>query len=153
MKQMISEDTYKAIVRTSAAYDLVVTAPFMTPWTLTATLDLFHRLHSSLGLAGAVPSFETTHLLFAGLMGSVVVVWSLARLRLNLVVLGRYDAAARLFFAGWQIYAVANGATPLLLVFTIFEIGFGIAQALPVLAAVVEKSDGFSGSPRSRGSL
>ncbi len=74
-------------------------------------------------------------MLFAGLMGSVVVVWSLARLRLNLAELGRYDAVARLLFAAWQIYAVANGATPLLLVFTVFEAGFGIAQALPVLAA------------------
>lgn len=128
---MISNATYRAIVRTSATYDLVVTAPFMTPWTLAFTIDLFHQLHINLGLPGTFPVFEISHLLFAGLMGSVVVVWSLARLRLDLAVLGRYDALARLLFALWQVYAVANGATPLLLIFTAFEVGFGLAQALP----------------------
>jgi hypothetical protein len=74
-------------------------------------------------------------LLFAGSMGSVVVVRSQALLRLNLTELGRYDALARVLFAGWQIYAFANGATPLLLIFTNLEIGFGIAQAPPFRAA------------------
>jgi hypothetical protein len=128
---MLSQDAYKKIVRLSATYDLIVTAPFMTPWTLVLMLGLFDQLHLWFGLPGQIPAFETTHLLFAGLMGSVVVVWSLARLRLNLAVLGRYDALARFCFASWQIFAVANGATPLLLAFTAFEIGFGVAQALP----------------------
>jgi len=128
---MLSEAAYKRVVRISAAYDLIVTAPFMTPWSLVLVLGLFDQLHLWLGLPGQIPAFETTHLLFAGLMGSVVVVWSLARLRLNLAILGRYDALARLCFAAWQIFAVANGATPLLLAFTAFEIGFGVAQVLP----------------------
>jgi len=129
---MLSAATYRTIVRTSAAYDLVVTAPFMTPWTLSFTIDLLHHLHTQFGLPGAFPAFEVSHLLFAGLMGSVVVVWSLTRLRLDLAVLGRYDALARMLFALWQIYAVANGVTPLLLIFTVFEVGFGLAQALPL---------------------
>lgn len=128
---MLAEPTYKTIVRTSAMYDLVVTAPFMTPWSLELTLDLFRQLHTAIGLPGTIPDFEPVHLLFAGLMGSVVVVWSIARLRLDLAILGRYDALARVLFALWQIYAVANGASPLLLVFTLFEIIFGVAQALP----------------------
>jgi hypothetical protein len=81
-----------------------------------------------------VPVFEPTHLLAGNLMGSVVVVWSLARLHLGLPILGRYDAVARALFATWQIYAVATGASPLLLVLTVFEVGFGIAQALPLVA-------------------
>lgn len=128
---MLAEPTYKTIVRTSAMYDLVVTAPFMTPWSLELTLDLFRQLHTAIGLPGTIPDFEPVHLLFAGLMGSVVVVWSIARLRLNLAVLGRYDALARMLFALWQVYAVASGASPLLLVFTLFEIVFGVAQTLP----------------------
>ena len=128
---MLAEPTYKTIVRTSALYDLVVTAPFMTPWSLDLTLHLFRQLHTAIGLPGTVPDFEPAHMLFAGLMGSVVVVWSLARLRLNLAILGRYDALARLLFALWQVYAVSIGASPLLLAFTVFEIVFGLAQALP----------------------
>lgn len=123
--------TYKSIVRLSALYDLFVTAPFMTPWTLAFVLGLIDTLHVRLGLPGAVPTFGPTHMLFAGLMGSVVVVWSMARLRLKLPVLGRYDAVARLLFAAWQVFAVAIGATPLILVFTAFEVVFGILQALP----------------------
>ena len=106
------QETYKSLVRVSAAYDLIVTAPFMTPWTLTFVLGLINDLGTWLGFAGGVPVFEPTHMLFAGLMGSVVVIWSLARIRLQLPILGRYDAAARFLFAAWQIFAVANGATP-----------------------------------------
>lgn len=112
---MLTEHTYKAIVRTSATYDLIVTAPFMTPWSLELTLDVLRQLHIATGLPGTIPNFEPTHMLFAGLMGSVVVVWSIARLRLNLAILGRYDAVARMFFALWQIYAVASGASPVIL--------------------------------------
>jgi hypothetical protein len=132
---MLSETTYKTIARTSAIYDLVVTSPFMTPWTLVLTLDVIHGLHTTLGLPGAVPTFGAIHLLFGGLLGSVVVVWSLARLHLNLAILGRYDALARFLFAAWQIFAVANGATPVVLIFTVFEIAFGVAQLLPYRTA------------------
>ena len=128
---MLTEPTYKTIVRTSAMYDLIVTAPFMAPWSLELGLDLFRQLHTAIGLPGTIPDFEPSHLLFAGLMGSVVVVWSIVRLRLNLAILGRYDALARMLFALWQIYAVASGASSLLLAFTAFEIGFGVAQAMP----------------------
>lgn len=127
----IQLNTYKSIVRFSALYDLIVTTPFMTPWTLTIVLGLIDTLHVQLGLPGDVPVFGPTHMLFAGLMGSVVVVWSLARLRLKLPVLGRYDAVARLLFAAWQVFAVAIGATPLILVFTVFEVVFGVLEVLP----------------------
>ncbi|MBK8086448.1 MAG: hypothetical protein IPK28_22985 [Devosia sp.] len=33
-------NTYKSIVRFSALYDLIVTTPFMTPWTLTIVLGV-----------------------------------------------------------------------------------------------------------------
>lgn len=123
--------TYNSIVRASAVYDLLVTSPFMTPWTLPLVLGLIDSVHLGLGLPGGVPTFGPTHMLFAGLMGSLVVVWSVARLQLKLPILGRYDAAARLLFAAWQIFAVAIGATPLILVFTAFEVVFGVLQVLP----------------------
>lgn len=134
------QETYKSLVRVSAAYDLIVTAPFMTPWTLTFVLGLINDLGTWLGFAGGVPVFEPTHMLFAGLMGSVVVIWSLARIRLQLPILGRYDAAARFLFAAWQIFAVANGATPIILVFTAFEFVFGVLQSLPYRAEPESRS-------------
>jgi MerR, DNA binding len=43
------------VVFVSALYDLVVTAPFATPWTMTPTLALLERIHHALGLRGSVP--------------------------------------------------------------------------------------------------
>jgi hypothetical protein len=47
-------------------------------------------------------------------------------------VFGRYDAVARFLFATWQIYAVAHGANVIILVFTLFEIAFGVAESLSI---------------------
>ncbi|HEY8594399.1 MAG TPA: hypothetical protein VIL84_04060 [Devosiaceae bacterium] len=135
-------DTFRAIVRASAMYDLIATAPFMTPWSLALAIGMIDDLHTRLGLPGTLPAFEATHYLFAGLMGSVVVVWSLARIHLGAPILGRYDAVARLLFALWQVYAVANGATPIILLFTVFEITFGILQALPVNSRAAATTSG-----------
>jgi hypothetical protein len=48
------------------------------------------------------------------------------------VALGRYDAVARGLFAAWLAYALASGATLLVLPFLIVEIGFGLLQSVPV---------------------
>lgn len=45
---------------------------------------------------------------------------------------GRYDAAARCLFAAWQGYALAHAASTIIAVFLIFELTFGLLQALPV---------------------
>jgi len=41
-------------------------------------------------------------------------------------------APARLLYATWQLYALAHGAHPLTWAFVVFEVLFGIAEALPV---------------------
>ncbi|MDQ0704576.1 hypothetical protein QF043_003368 [Pseudomonas sp. W3I7] len=71
-------------------------------------------------------------MLFANLPGSVVVVWSLWRLRQPSRSIGLYDALARILFTVWQLFAVAHGASFLILGFTCFEVGFAIAQILPL---------------------
>jgi hypothetical protein len=72
-------------------------------------------------------------------MGSLVCVWSVLRLRRASVELGRYDAVARAMFALWQSTALLMGATPLVVPFLLAEIGFGLAQALPVGARVPDR--------------
>jgi hypothetical protein len=67
-------------------------------------------------------------MLLANLLGSVVVVWSLARIVAPTVLLGRLDGVARFLFAAWQIYAVAHGANAIVLGFTAFELLFGVLQ-------------------------
>jgi uncharacterized membrane protein len=81
-----------------------------------------HRLRHVIGM------------LFANLLGSVVVVWSLWRLAQPSRQAGLYDALARTLFATWQLYAVAHGASVLILGFTVFEALFAVAQVWPICA-------------------
>jgi hypothetical protein len=127
---MIHPAQYRRIVQASGWYDLVVTIGFATPWT-------FAAIHSMLsiaaqGLPGAFPQFEPAHMLMANLLGSIVTIWAVLRIRDPQLQFGRYDAIGRFMFATWQIYAVVHGASVLILGFTLFEILFGVIQSLPV---------------------
>ncbi|ANJ74837.1 hypothetical protein K6V72_10845 [Ralstonia insidiosa] len=128
---MVSESTFLRIVRASAWYDLIVSAPFATPWTFALLHQALNALAGALGI-GSLPAFEPAHLLMANLMGSVVCVWSVLRLRQASVTLGRYDAVARWLFSAWQAFALMSGATLLVVPFLIAEVGFGLLQLMPV---------------------
>ncbi|WP_434775382.1 hypothetical protein [Pseudomonas oryzihabitans] len=125
---------YLRLVRASALYDLLVTAPFATPWSLAWLLRQLDALGQWLGFA-PLAVFSPEALLLGNLLGSVVCVWAALRLASPSVTLGRYDAVARGLFALWQAWALYQGASPLLAMFLVIEIGFGIAQAWPVSLA------------------
>jgi hypothetical protein len=122
---------YLRLVRASALYDLLVTVPFATPWSLAWLLRQLDALGQALGLA-ALPVFPPEALLLGNLLGSVVCVWSVLRLARPSLLLGRHDAVARGLFALWMTWALYQGASPLLAAFLVVEIGFGTAQAWPV---------------------
>lgn len=122
---------YLRLVRASALYDLLVTAPFATPWSLAWLLRQLDALGQWLGFA-PLATFSPEALLLGNLLGSVVCVWAALRLASPSVTLGRYDAAARGLFALWQAWALYQGASPLLALFLVIEISFGIAQAWAV---------------------
>ena len=132
---MLNPSSFLKIVRASAWYDLLVTWPFATPWTFAWLYGTLATLTTTLGLPGQLGTLDTTHFLLASLLGSVVVVWSLARLLQPSIRLGRLDAVARVLFAVWQIVAVASGASAIILLFTLFEVAFGVLQWLPVSPA------------------
>lgn len=71
---MWTPEHYRRLVRASGWYDLLVTAAFVTPWSLMALHGLLQSLHQGLGLPGALPAFEPMHLLLGNLMGSIVCV-------------------------------------------------------------------------------
>lgn len=129
---MLNTERYLQIVRASAWYDLVVTIGFATPWTFAAIHSGLNALIQFLGLPGSLPPFAPEHMLMTNLLGSIVTVWAVLRLRDTQLRYGRYDAAGRFLFATWQIYALAHGAHPILLGFIVVELGFGVAQILPV---------------------
>ena len=119
---------YLRIVRAGGWYDLLVTWPFALPWTFAWLYANLNLLAQTLGLPGTLHPLDTTHMLLANLLGSVVVVWSLARMVAPSQLLGRLDGVARFLFAAWQIYAVVHGASAIVLGFTLFELLFGVLQ-------------------------
>jgi hypothetical protein len=129
---MLTTNQNRTIVRASAWYDLFATIGFATPWTVGPSLALVLGAGRALGLEAAQPTFEPMHMLFANLMGSVVLVWALARLVFPTQAMGRFVALSRALFAIWEVWAVLQGAPLILLSFTVFEIIFGIAEILPV---------------------
>ncbi|MBO8185535.1 hypothetical protein [Streptomyces spirodelae] len=122
--------TYLRVIRASAWYDLVVTAGFATPWTYAHLHGLLSWVGDALELGG-LPALDPMQILYANLMGSVVVVWALLRIVRPLPVHGLFDGAARALFAMWQAYALTHGATRLLWAFLVVEVAFGVVQLLP----------------------
>lgn len=127
---IIQPAQYRRIVKASAWYDLFATAVFSTPWT-------FAALHGVLalaaqGLPGSFSAFDPSHVLMANLLGSIVVIWAVLRLRDPQQQYGRYDAVGRFLFPLSQIYAVVHGARAIILGFTVLELTLGLLQSLPV---------------------
>lgn len=101
-----------------AAYDLVVSAAFATPFTATVVLDAFAAIHGALDLPGAPPPrLDTMSLVFVTLFGTVVVMWSIARWRRPEPLLVRIDTVGRGMFSVWFAWALRNGQTPILALF------------------------------------
>ncbi len=127
---MIRPTQYRRIIKASAWYDLIATIGFATPWTF-AAIHIMMTIAAQ-GLPGTFPQFEPAHVLMANLLGSIVTVWAILRIRDPQRQFGRYDAAGRFLFAAWQIYAVMHGASMVILGFTVIEILFGVIQSLPI---------------------
>ncbi|KIH85531.1 hypothetical protein [Pseudomonas batumici] len=129
---MWTTEQYRRLVRASAWYDLIVTAGFVTPWSFFALHAALLALATALNLPGSFPPFAPVHLLMANLLGSIVCVWAILRIRDPQRTFGRYDAVGRMLFATWQAYALSQGASMIIGVFLFFELAWGIAQLLPV---------------------
>ena len=130
---MFSLSAFRRVVRASAIYDVLMTAPFLTPWTFLLLREHLNVLN--VGLGGApLPPFEPLHLLISSLFGSVVMVWSVLRVLDPQPRLGRYDAAARYLFSTWMAWALLETGQPLLWLFLVPELAWGLAQSLPLRA-------------------
>ncbi|NGZ85608.1 hypothetical protein [Duganella aceris] len=128
---MLNPSTFRKIVLGSAVYDLLVTAPFATPWSFAFVHAQLDGVNQQLGGA-ALPAFAPFHVLFACLLGSVVLVWALLRISDPQQRFGRFDGVARLLFSTWMVWALAVTGSPLLWLFIVPEVAFGVAQWLPV---------------------
>jgi len=126
-----SPSQFRHVVRASAVYDLVVTAPFATPWSFAIAFGHLGAVNLALG-GQPLPAFAPMHMLFALLMGSVVMVWSVLRLRGPTLQFGRYDAATRVLFSLWMAWAWMQTGEPVLLLFIVPEASWAVVQACRV---------------------
>lgn len=128
---MLSVSAFRRLVRLSAIYDVLMTAAFATPWTFLLLREQLSSLN--VGLGGVpLPVFEPFHLLISSLLGSVVLVWSALRMLDPQPRLGRFDAAARYLFSSWMAWALLVTGQPVLWLFIVPELAWGVAQSLPL---------------------
>ncbi len=123
---------YRQVVKASGWYDLIITAAFITPWSFAALHGALSVLSQSWNLSGELPAFAPIHMLMANLMGSIVCVWAVLRIRNPQPLFGRYDVAGRVLFATWQAYALAQGASSLLIGILAAELFWAILQLWPM---------------------
>jgi hypothetical protein len=71
---------YNHIVRWSGIYDILMTTAFAIPVIRSLQIGVLARVHQMLDWGGDFPGFEPIHLMFMGLLGSIVTVWSVLRI-------------------------------------------------------------------------
>ena len=133
MNESNTASSLSRVVYFSALYDLIVTAPMATPWTAQWLSNFLNHLHNSQQLSGMALSLDNPFtMLFVNLMGSIVVVWSLVRLRSPQLILGAADTVGRLLFSTWMLYAIFHGASAILWHFLAAEMLWAIVQGITV---------------------
>ncbi|AGZ33369.1 hypothetical protein C4Q28_24190 [Pseudomonas sp. SWI6] len=123
----MNQSRYATIVRVGAVYDVIATLPFAIPFVAGWALQVFAGLDAWLGLGTPFARLDATSLFFINLGALAYVVWGIARWRQPTVSNGRLDAALRLAVIGLQLYALSQGATPIL---------WGLAAVLLLLAVL-----------------
>ena len=113
----------RAILIAGAAYDLIVAAPLAFPPATAFDLKMLFSINSWLGLGGAMPVFDTVHLLFISLFGAWVTAWGVYKLWSMNIELIRLDLIMRfvvLAVLGW--YALTRDVHGLIYVFIAVDI-------------------------------
>lgn len=127
----LSPAVFRRIVRGSALYDLIVTAPFATPWSFALLHTQLSAMNTQLG-GTALPAFAAFHVLIAALLGSIVLVWAALRIATPEARFGRYDGVGRVLFSTWMVWAWMQTGAPVLWLFIVPEALWAVAQFLPV---------------------
>lgn len=132
----MTSPSLRLIVRLSAWYDLVVAAGFALPFTAPSVITGLAGMHQALELSGAAPDASESYMvMFANLMGSLVVVWAVFRLLRPTRAAGAADTVARGLFAIGMAAALMRGASSLVAVMLVLELVWAVTQGLAVLSA------------------
>ncbi|MCX6399381.1 MAG: hypothetical protein NTX33_05550 [Propionibacteriales bacterium] len=124
------------IVRASAIYDAIVTTGFALPWLAAATFETLASVHRHFDLSGTLPDADDPFtVLFAGLMGGLVLVWSVVRIVRPSLLVGAADTVARGLFCLGMVVALTDGASAVILAFLVPEAIWGVVQGVAVVVA------------------
>lgn len=127
----------RRIIFWGAAYDVLVTAAFATPWTAAPLLRLLSQLHAQWGLAGtALPMVDPVSMIFVNFSGTLVLMWGGLRLFRPNLLNGAIDSAGRLAVALWIFLAVQAGATAISLPLLFGELIWFTLQVGAILYAL-----------------
>ncbi len=107
--------TSSRVIRLCAGLDLVITTLFALPFISAQVLTLLFSINSWLTDAHSVPVFDPIHLLFVNIMGTLGVVWALARLAFPRDKFGWIDAWARLWVCVLLISYLVQPGVPVIL--------------------------------------
>ena len=119
--------------RAGAIYDVVVTAPFATPWTAALMLSALAWMHRVLHLPGdAPPDLESAHLVYVVLFGIVTTMWGVVRVLWPVPLLIAADTVGRAAFSLTFIWALLNGFSFVVVGFLVLELTWLVAQGLGV---------------------
>ena len=131
----------RRVIFWGAAYDILVTAAFATPWTAAPLLRFLSELHVQLGLAGtALAVVDPVSMIFINFSGTLVLMWGGLRLFRPTLLHGAIDSAGRLAVALWIFLAVRTGATTISLPLLIGELVWFTLQAGAIAYALKKQS-------------
>jgi hypothetical protein len=119
----------RRVVRGFAVYDLVITLPFLTPWTAAAMLQVFQQVHLALSLGGEpMPAFALQHVFFVSLFGVLAVIWALVRILQPTALHGAIDTGGRALVSAWMVLALTQGASQVIGSFLVMEAVGAVVQ-------------------------
>lgn|GEM_PF-663454 len=117
--------------RRVAWLDLWLFTPLALPYFSEIYLALLKFAHFQLGIAGTFPGLAPLHWVFVNTTGILAVLWACIRLRYPLRDLVLADAYARIAVAAILVFWMWYGATPLLSLFVLTEIGGALYVVWP----------------------
>lgn len=107
--------TASKIIRLCAGFDLIVTALFALPFLAKAFFSVLFYLNGLISEPVPMPEFSPLNMLFINLMGTLGVVWALARLAFPMAKFGWIDAWARLWVSALIIFYLTQPGVPVIL--------------------------------------
>lgn len=112
---MQSEIEIARCLRAVSLYDIVVTGPLVLPPLVPLVFKAIAAIDAALGFGTALEALDPTAVFFVNLAAASVLAWAAARISKPDRRALRIDIVYRLGLIACQIWAVACGATPVLL--------------------------------------